>query len=142
MPNMQVWKAQAQVFKALTHPTRLGIVVALRDGEACVCHLEAVLGQRQAAISQHLMVLRSVGLVDDHRVGSHVYYRNCDPRLPALLDALLGPHQGASAPTDSPDCSCPRCQAARGSDQSALTAVLPRSDGRDPVGLDRSPSAG
>lgn len=127
MPNMQVWRTHARAFKALTHPIRLGIVAALRDGEACVCHLEAVLGQRQAAISQHLMVLRSVGLVDDHRVGSHVYYRNCDPRLPALLDALLGPHQSANAPTTSPDCQCPRCRAAQSPDQSALNAVISRS---------------
>ena len=34
-------------------------VVLLRDGEACVCHIEAHLGYRQAYISQQLAALRA-----------------------------------------------------------------------------------
>jgi DNA-binding transcriptional ArsR family regulator len=50
-------------FKALAHPVRLQILDMLRSGEVCVCHMEAVLGKRQAYISQQLMVLRDAGLV-------------------------------------------------------------------------------
>ena len=109
---MKDWHEHARVLRALTHPTRLGIVAILRENDACVCHLSAVLGKRQATISQHLMVLRAAGLVDDHRVGIHVYYRNVDHRLPLLLDALAGQ---ASCVGDSthPKCPCPRCQVAR-----------------------------
>ncbi|MEW6406696.1 MAG: permease [Chloroflexota bacterium] len=45
----------------LMHPARLGILDLLREGEACVCHMEAVFGYRQAYISQQLMVLRDAG---------------------------------------------------------------------------------
>ncbi len=47
--------SSANIIKTLMHPTRLSILEILRDGEQCVCHIEAVLGQRQAYISQHLM---------------------------------------------------------------------------------------
>ena len=45
---------QVQIFKVLTHPARLAILEILRDGEHCVCHMEAYLGFRQAYISQQL----------------------------------------------------------------------------------------
>ncbi len=74
---MDAYQTQAQFFKILTHPTRLAILDVLRDGEQCVCHLEAVLALRQAYISQHLMVLRESGLVADRRDGWNIYYRVC-----------------------------------------------------------------
>jgi DNA-binding transcriptional ArsR family regulator len=57
------------LLKALGHPVRLRILQELRQQEACVCHLEAVLRQRQAYISQQLMRLREAGLVEDRREG-------------------------------------------------------------------------
>ena len=33
--------AQARIFKALGHPSRLLMVDALREGEKCVCELQA-----------------------------------------------------------------------------------------------------
>ncbi len=101
------------LFRALMHPTRLAILDLLRHGEQCVCHLEAHLGKRQAYISQQLMVLREVGLVDDQRDGLNVYYRVINPQVFALIDtarAMLG----VAVDTDQADgsqgnCPCPRC---------------------------------
>jgi DNA-binding transcriptional ArsR family regulator len=59
------YDSQVKLFKALMHPARLAILNVLRTGEACVCHMEAALGYRQAYLSQQLMVLRDAGLVDD-----------------------------------------------------------------------------
>ena len=42
----------ARLFKILMHPGRLSILDMLRDGEHCVCHMEAHLGYRQSYISQ------------------------------------------------------------------------------------------
>ena len=73
---MTDYQRQANLFKLLMHPVRLAILDALsHDDEACVCHLEAVLHQRQAYISQQLMVLREAGLIDMRREGWNVYYR-------------------------------------------------------------------
>ncbi len=52
-----------RVFKILGQPVRLQILLILNTGEECVCHIEAILGIRQASISQQLMVLRDAGLV-------------------------------------------------------------------------------
>lgn len=54
--------AIADLFRLLGQPVRLRILLAIGTGEACVCHLEAHLGLRQALISQYLMVLRDAGL--------------------------------------------------------------------------------
>ena len=78
---------QARLFRVLMHPTRLAILDSLRGGEQCVCHLEAVLGQRQAYISQQLMVLREAGLIQDRREGLRVYYRVTEPGVFRVLEA-------------------------------------------------------
>ncbi len=48
----------SNIFRQLSQPSRIEILLAIGEGEACVCHLEAKLGMRQAYISQHLMALR------------------------------------------------------------------------------------
>ena len=85
---MDGYALAGDILKACGHPVRLQILeVLLRDGEACVCHLEAHLGQRQAAISQHLARLRQAGLVTDRRDGWNVYYAVAEPSLASLLTA-------------------------------------------------------
>src|SRR5512133_1433229 len=82
------YDAQAQLLKVLTHPARLAILNILREGEHCVCHMEAHLGYRQAYISQQLMVLREAGLIQDRRDGWNVFYRVAEPRIFAVLSAV------------------------------------------------------
>ncbi len=106
-----VYDLQSQVLKAFTHPTRLAILDLLRDGEHCVCHLEAHLGLRQAYISQQLSVLREAGLITDRRDGWNVFYRVADARVFQLLDMLrmiAGAPQWEPLPFN-PDCPCPHC---------------------------------
>ena len=102
----------AKLFKALMHPSRLMVLETLRDGEQCVCHLEAVLGCRQAYISQHLMVLREAGLVEDRREGARIFYRVIKPEVFDLVDyarRLTGDGQIHTTPTKIDDCPCPKC---------------------------------
>src|SRR5512135_1089111 len=75
----------AEVLQAISPPARLAILVAIGRGEACVCHLEAILGWRQAYLSQHLMALRKADILQDRREGRFVYYRLKDERILALL---------------------------------------------------------
>jgi DNA-binding transcriptional ArsR family regulator len=109
--NSSTAERQAQIFKALMHPVRLQILDALRDGEECVCHLEAQLGQRQAYVSQQLAVLRKVGLVADRRDGPNSFYRIVRPEVLSMLDtarAIMGEER--SEPVSPPlACPCPRC---------------------------------
>jgi ArsR family transcriptional regulator len=114
---MEPYQTQAQLFKVLMHPTRLAILNELRNGEQCVCHMEAVFGLRQAHISQHLMVLREAGLVTDRRDGWNIFYRVIKPEIYQVIDAASA-FSGASssqsfsaAKKGEPACPCPKCNA-------------------------------
>jgi DNA-binding transcriptional ArsR family regulator len=113
---------QARLLKAMAHPTRLRILEILSRGEACVCHLTAVLGQRQPYVSQQLMTLREAGLVNDRKDGVMVYYSLSDPCLEEVIQVtrsmLLASQPGLRFP-EPPDlpvegCPCPKCEALGG----------------------------
>jgi len=69
---------QAAVFRALSDPTRLKLVKLLCrqcDPDAlCVNALACLLGVTQSAVSQHLRVLKAIGLVKGERRGYHIHY--------------------------------------------------------------------
>jgi len=97
------------------HPARLAILEILRDGEQCVCHLEAVLDYRQAYISQHLMVLREAGLVEDRREGARIFYKVIKPDVFELVDAasqLCGEEAHHASHSMAKGCPCPKCSPA------------------------------
>jgi len=116
---MNGFKAQAQLFRALSHPVRLRILDILARQEACVCHLTEILGQRQPYVSQQLATLREAGLVTDRREGTLIYYRLAGEHLASLLDEgkvvvrdlvddrLVFPPVPEEALAS---CPCPRCQ--------------------------------
>ncbi len=102
----------SELFKILGHPARLEILLEIGEGEACVCHLESVLGQRQAYISQHLMVLRDADLLRTRQEGRYVYYRLSDPELVNVIEQagkLLGLPALAKRGSSTCDCFCPEC---------------------------------
>jgi DNA-binding transcriptional ArsR family regulator len=105
------YELQVQIFKVLTHPARLAILEILRDGEHCVCHIEAYLGYRQAYISQQLAVMREAGLIQDRRDGWNIYYRVSDARIYDVLDAVQQ-ISGKDSPRVTKTgivCPCPHC---------------------------------
>jgi len=106
----------SQLLQAIASPARLEILLAIGDGEVCVCHLEAISGYRQAYISQHLMALRDAGVITSRRHGRFVYYRLKDRTLLALLataGTLCGISPGELEQVFPPDqvagCACPQC---------------------------------
>lgn len=80
----------AQMCNAINEPKRLMVIYALRDGPRSVNELAAVLGAPQSNTSQHLAVLRSRGLVDVERRGSHVLYSLRYPKIIDAVDLLRG----------------------------------------------------
>jgi len=97
----------SDVLQVLSHPVRLQILDELRVGEACVCHLQALVGRPQPYVSQQLSKLREADLVTDRREGLFVYYSLSDARVERILEALLGPPE-ERGPVET--CSCPRCE--------------------------------
>ncbi|WP_189249653.1 ArsR/SmtB family transcription factor [Streptosporangium pseudovulgare] len=79
----------ADVFGLLSDPNRLRLLVALLDGELCVCDLAAVTGQSESAASHALRLLRAHRIVVARRAGRMAYYRLADPHVRLLLDVAL-----------------------------------------------------
>lgn len=127
---MNDYAMQTQFYKVLMHPTRLAILDILRDGEQCVCHMEAVLGLRQAHISQHLMVLRDAGLVVDRRDGWNIFYQVKKPDIYQVIDAMNAfnglenaRQEAGGRSTGEQDCPCPKCSA-HGTSPQSITLEL------------------
>jgi ArsR family transcriptional regulator, arsenate/arsenite/antimonite-responsive transcriptional repressor len=87
---------QAAVFAALADPTRLKLVKLLcgqhEPNALCVNALAALLGVTQSAVSQHLRVLRGIGLVKGERRGYRIHYfvnRDALERCRRLASAAL-----------------------------------------------------
>ena len=64
----------ARIFKAFSVGSRVRIVQLLRRKSLCVTELAGALGVSQAATSQHVRVLKDVGIVWCQKEGFHVYY--------------------------------------------------------------------
>ena len=100
----------AEIFKALSDPTRLKIIRLLsrRKPMLCVGALAHRLGISQPAVSQHLRVLKNAGILRAHRLGFHVHYV-FNPSIlhehKKMIDALFSVAFECCEP-DSMDGSC------------------------------------
>ncbi len=117
MKTIAEYQPLAVLFKAMAHPIRLQILEILAQEEACVCHLMAILAQRQPYISQQLMVLRDAVL--DRKEGLTVYYRLADGEITGLMalarQVLRAKGMEVASLTVPPSpvrgCPCPKCNA-------------------------------
>jgi len=60
--------------KALADETRVRVLLALQDGELCVCQITELFGLAASTISKHLSILYQSGLVDSRKDGRWIYY--------------------------------------------------------------------
>ncbi len=63
------------ILKALADDNRLRILNLLRDGELCVCDIEAVLCIKQSNTSRHLNRLKVAEIIVSEKKSQWVYYR-------------------------------------------------------------------
>jgi DNA-binding transcriptional ArsR family regulator len=88
----------ADAFGAIAHPVRRSLVTALAAGDKPVRELAAVVTVSRPAVSQHLAVLRDVGLVSEQRHGRERHYHLHPERLDEVrtwmhkLDEFWGNH--------------------------------------------------
>lgn len=79
---------KADIFQALSHPTRIAIVELLRDGEVSAGVFPEALKVEAANASQHLAILRSKRIVTNRKEGNQVFYSLRDPSLIEVLDIM------------------------------------------------------
>lgn len=83
---------QAKLFRGFADPSRLAILIALRNGARSVSDIVQATGLSQPNVSNHLGCLRDCGLVTASPQGRFVYYELSDRRVEQLLrlaDELL-----------------------------------------------------
>ncbi len=79
----------AMTYKMLGDPTRLKIVMALRNQEMCVCDLAAFTGLSESAVSHQLRRMRDLFLVKKRREGQIIYYSLDDSHVTDLIEIGL-----------------------------------------------------
>jgi len=84
-------RPQAQVFKALGHPTRLRMVLAMADGERCVCELNTLVDCDVSTTSKHLAVLTAAGVLESEKRANKVFYRLRTPCVLRMMTCLGSP---------------------------------------------------
>ena len=78
----------AALLKALAHPARLLVLCRLVEEECSVGQLQPITGLSMSALSQHLAVLRDMGLVTTRRESQTIYYALTEGPAVRVLDAL------------------------------------------------------
>jgi DNA-binding transcriptional ArsR family regulator len=81
---------QADIMRTLAHPSRLRIIHRLASEPVEVGRIAADLGISQPNASQHLAVMRAVGVVEAERCGREVRYRLSDPEIVAACELMRG----------------------------------------------------
>lgn len=80
----------AELFKALSDPTRVRIISMLAHAEMCVGDLCLALDMSQPAVSYQLRMLRNLRIVRARKTGKHVFYTLDDEHVYQLY------HQGVN----------------------------------------------
>jgi DNA-binding transcriptional ArsR family regulator len=80
----------AERFRVLGEPTRIKLLDRLREREATVLELTALVGTTEQNISKHLRLLHRAGIVARRKQGNFAYYRIVDDGVYALCEAVCG----------------------------------------------------
>jgi DNA-binding transcriptional ArsR family regulator len=76
----------ARIYRLLGDPTRLKILIALKQVEMCVCDIAAFLDMTESAVSHQLRRLRDMAIVKRRRHGQILYYSLSDELVAAVLE--------------------------------------------------------
>lgn len=77
------------ITRAVSDPTRVRMLLALRRRELCVCQITALCGLATSTVSKHLAVLHQAGLVESRKTERWVYYRLADRSAPVVVREAL-----------------------------------------------------
>lgn len=87
--DIEQFQMIAELFKQLGDTTRIRLFWLLRHCEECVINISALLDMSSPAVSHHLRLLRSSGLIVSRREGKEVYYHAADTEQSQLLHQMI-----------------------------------------------------
>lgn len=94
-----------QIFKALGDETRLKILIILSKRTICAKGIAKHLGVSEAAVSQHLKVLKDAGIIVGEKTGYYVYYNIQEPVLLEIvhfIEQINSKNNADDCPWDMP----------------------------------------
>ncbi|EGO5990931.1 ArsR family transcriptional regulator [Enterococcus sp. DIV1325a] len=86
MKQMEEIKQVSQLYKVLSDPTRLRILLLLKEGEHNVTVISEQLGMEQSAVSHQLKLLRDSRVVKARREGKTIFYTLDDHHVIDILN--------------------------------------------------------
>ena len=85
MPKEEDFQIVSDLFKLLCDRSRVRIFWLLCHCEECVLNIAALVNMSSPAVSHHLKLLKSSGLIVSRREGKEMYYRTADTELAQVL---------------------------------------------------------
>jgi len=80
---------KAELLKVLGHPERLAIILLTLEREMCVKELVKELGISQPKVSQHVGIMKELGLLSFKKEGTRVLYKVKSELLKELARLLF-----------------------------------------------------
>ena len=89
MPATEEFEAAASLFSLMSDRTRIRLFWLLCHCEECVLNLGTMMDMSSPALSHHLKLLKTCGLVSSRREGKEVYYRAADTPAAHALHEMI-----------------------------------------------------
>ena len=89
LADIEKFRLTADIFRQLGDPTRIRLFWLLCHCEECVVNISAMLDMSSPAVSHHLRLLRSSGLIVCRRDGKEVYYQAAKTKQSRLLHKMI-----------------------------------------------------
>ena len=86
MPAQETIQDLVDFYKVFGDATRIKILYALLQSEACVCAIAEAVGMTQSAVSHQLRTLKQMKLVKNRREGKTIYYSLADSHIQMILN--------------------------------------------------------
>jgi len=86
----EVLDFHAEFCKAFSSPKRLEILCILKEGEMTVSDITRKLGVPKASVSQHLSVMRMMGILKTRRSGINIYYKIANKKITHACNLMQG----------------------------------------------------
>ena len=68
------------ILKAVSDPTRIRILMALKAGELCACRITEMLKLAPSTVSKHMSILKIAGFIEFRKDGRWIYYKLSENR--------------------------------------------------------------
>lgn len=86
MKDDEAIQKTCNLFKILSDPTRVRIILSLQEGELCVCELSLLLDMSQSSVSHQLRHLRNSDIVKFRKENKQIFYSLKNDEIIKLIE--------------------------------------------------------